>query len=265
MPVPSARSSQARARPVPRGRVTTSGSSRAVTRRGSPAFERHSARQQAVVALGHVRRRQAQRVLGELRRFVPRAACISGSRRRRHQGCHVRDRCRRCERRCRARRPWSPTVTPSSRCSCSRWRGRECRIAAAPSSGCAGRKRSPSTATTACVERFVERNRRRDRLELGNAQIGAQGDREQNSARLGQELGDTRSEQLLERLGKGISSPISGRSRPARVRPSSSAKRGLPWADSKSRRSSRRGRLRPSRSARSRRVAPTLSGRTSSR
>ena len=126
------------------------------------------------------------------------------------------------------------------------------RAAAAASSGCDARTRSPSTTQHARVDRALERRRLGERTRAARPEVGAQRHREQELAHVGRQAGHARAQQVLdvvrERAGRRRSP---ARRRPRSLRPTSSANSGLPSVASTSRRSTWRGRVRPSRSERS--------------
>ena len=165
--------------------------------------------------------------------------------------------------RCRARSSSSATASASARCNSRRVRDRERLLATAPSSGCEARTRSPSTTSTpastasstaSALASVVSSEARRSALSATAS----------SRRRIGAGSCATRVPRMSSiASGTGIPSPFAGSPSAASVRPSSKANIGLPSVDSWSRRRRCRGRFSPSRSARRRRVAPRLSGPTS--
>ena len=142
------------------------------------------------------------------------------------------------------------------RCARDR-RGREQRVRRAD----AAARRRPGRPP----RRARESGRIADRLQLRDAQVRAQRDGQQQLAHRPGQLRHARAEQVLDRAGTGMPSPIGGGPRAASVRPTSSAKSGLPSVASKRRRRTCRGRLRERRSERIRRAVASVTGPTATR
>ena len=168
--------------------------------------------------------------------------------------------------RCRARSSSSPTMAATSRWSSRRSCGRARLLAAAASSGWEGRTRSPSTRSSPASSASSMADGLCDRRESATGATPRSGRPPSSSLRTGFESASTRVPRRSSTVsGTGMSSPMAGDPCAARVRPSSRAKSGFPRVVSNSRRRTWRGRLSPRRSASIRRVAPRLSGPTSSR
>ena len=257
-----------RARAAPGGSDSSSGSSSSVTRCCSPGDRRGSrpsVEQRARCAPGRPEasaaararrarpppaRRRARMRQRRPRRPSPRAPRRELGREREVQGAQL----------------LVADHAASAGCSSRRSPARDRFFAAAASSGCdgahaiavddAGRRRRPPP----------RRGRVRDRRELATVRSALSATASSSRRTGAGKRADARAEHVLDRVGhrKVLAGRRAARARPA-CGPTSSANSGLPSVESTMRRSSGRGRLSPSRSSRSWRVAPRLSGPTSRR